>query len=84
MRVRLGAAVLRLVPMHVEVRDHSAIDELLFDELAGELDALLLVQLARDRELDLAGKLRVLALLAGLDLVPQRRAIIQTLRRAFG
>src|SRR3546814_1120015 len=35
-------------------------------ELAGELDALLLVQLARNRELDFAGKLRVLALLAGL------------------
>jgi hypothetical protein len=62
--------------MHIEVGDHAAFDELLFDELAGERDALLLVQLARNRELHLAGKLRVLALLAGLDLVPQASAIV--------
>src|SRR3546814_6012810 len=71
MRVRLGLAVLAHVPMHIEVGHHAAFDELLFDELAGELDALLLVQLARNRELDFAGKLRVLALLAGLHLVPR-------------
>src|SRR3546814_13515634 len=64
MRVRLGLAVLAHVPMHIEVGHHAAFDELLFDELAGELDALLLVQLARNRELDFAGKLPVLALLA--------------------
>ena len=45
-------------------------DELLFDEIAGEMDALLLVQLVRNRELHLAGKLRVLALLPCLDFVP--------------
>ena len=48
MGVRLWLAVLPHVPMHVHVRDHAAFDELLFDKLAGERDALLLVQLARD------------------------------------
>ena len=75
-RVRLGLAVLPHVPMHIEVGHHAAFDKLLFDEIAGELDALLLVQLARNRELDFARQLRVLALLAGLDLVPQGRAIV--------
>jgi hypothetical protein len=64
MRVRLGLAVLAHVPMHIEVRDHAAFDELLVHEIARELDALRLVQLARNRELNLAGKLRVLAFLA--------------------
>jgi hypothetical protein len=49
--------------MHVEVRDHPAINKLLLHEIARERDALLLVHFARDRELHLAGKLRVLALL---------------------
>src|SRR3546814_7162598 len=75
MRVRLGLAVLAHVPMHIEVGHHAAFDELLFDELAGELAALLLVQLARNRDIDFAGKLRVLALLAGLHPVPHGRAI---------
>src|SRR3546814_13230066 len=60
MRVRLGLAVLAHVPMHIEVGHHAAFDELLFDELARELDVLLLVQPALTRELTLAGKLRVL------------------------
>src|SRR3546814_11537588 len=44
MRVRLGLAVLAHVPMHIEVGHHAAFDELLFDDLAGELAALLLVR----------------------------------------
>ena len=83
MRVRLRAAVLRLVPMHVEVRDHSPADELLGHEIAGERDALLLVHLARNRELHFTSELRILALLARLHLVPQRGAVIQTLRCAL-
>src|SRR3546814_11196980 len=43
MRFRLGLAVLAHVPMHLAVGHHAAFDELLFDELAVELDALLLV-----------------------------------------
>src|SRR3546814_581904 len=70
MRVWLGLPVLSQVPMHVHVRDHAALDKLLFDKIAGEPDALFLVQLARNRELDFAGELRVLAFLARLDLVP--------------
>lgn len=62
--------------MHVHVCDHAAFDELLFDKLAGERDTLRLVQLARNRKLDLAGKLGVLAFLSRLDLVPQGRAIV--------
>src|SRR3546814_3029946 len=69
MRVRLGLPVLSPFPMYIHVRDHAAFDELLFDKIAGELDALLLVQLERNRELHLARQLRVLALLAGLNLV---------------
>src|SRR3546814_8029050 len=61
-RVGLGTAVLRLVPMHVQVRDHPAIDKLRLHEILRERDALLLVHLARNRELHLTGKLRVLAL----------------------
>src|SRR3546814_7417072 len=71
MRVRLWLPVLPHVPMHIHVRDHAAFHELLFDKLAGELDALLLVQLARNRELHLARQLRVLAFLSPFDLVPR-------------
>src|SRR3546814_16980768 len=70
MRVRLGLPVLAHAPMYIHVRDHAAFDELLFDTIAGELDALLLVQLARNRELPLARQLPVLALPAGLHPVP--------------
>jgi len=62
--------------MHVHVRDHAAIDKLLFHKVLRELDPLLLVHLARNRELHLTGKLRVLALLACLHLVPQGRAVV--------
>src|SRR3546814_8109440 len=41
MRVRLGLPVLAHVPMYIHVRDHAAFDELLFDKIAGELDAML-------------------------------------------
>src|SRR3546814_13720429 len=35
-RVGLGTAVLRLVPMHVQVRDHPAIDQLRLHEILRE------------------------------------------------
>src|SRR3546814_4778562 len=50
MRVRLGLPVLAHVPMYIHVRDHAAFDELLFDKIACEPAALLLVQLARRSE----------------------------------
>ena len=47
-RVRLGLAVLAHVPMHIEVRDHAAFDELLVHEIARQLDALRLIHFARN------------------------------------
>ena len=71
MSMRLGLAVGADIPMDIEIGDHALFDELGLDEVAGQLDALFLGQLARNGELDLARKLRVLALLGGLDRVPQ-------------
>jgi len=76
MRVGLGHPILAHVPMDIEVRDHAAFDKLLFDKFAGERDALHLIHFARNRELYLAGKLRVLPDLPRLDLVPQGRAVV--------
>jgi hypothetical protein len=70
--------------MHIEIGDHPAIHELARDERAGKRHALLPTQLARDRELDLARKLRILALLGRLDLVPRGFAIAQALGRTVG
>jgi len=56
--------------MHVKIGDHAAINELGLHEIAGKLDTIGLGRLARDGKLDLAGKLRVLALLERLDIVP--------------
>ena len=70
MRVRLRLPLRIKIPMHVKVCHHTAVDELNLDEVAGELHALLAVQLARQGELHLAGELRILALLGGLHLVP--------------
>src|SRR3546814_1773149 len=66
------------------IGDQAAFDELTLDELARERDPLLVRHLARDGELDLAGGLRILALLDRLDLVPQRFAVVQTLGRVLG
>src|SRR3546814_15953876 len=57
MRMRLGFAVDADVPMHVEIGDHAAFDELTLDELAREPYPLPVRHLARDGELDLAGEL---------------------------
>ena len=70
--------------MHVEVRHHAARDELALHEVARQGDAVRALHLARDRELHLARQLGVTALLAALDLVPQRRAVVQPFRRADG
>src|SRR3546814_12218952 len=78
MRMRLGFAVDADVPMHVEIGDHAAFDELTLDELARERDPLLVRPLARDGELDLAGELPLLALLDRLHLGPQRFAVVPT------
>ncbi len=64
--------------------DHYARRVLVGDKLAGERDALLLRQLARDGELDLPTELRVLSLLGRLDFVPQGLPGAQPLGRSGG
>ena len=59
-----------------EIDDHAAGDELFMGEAADELDLLPVVELARQAEGDLAGELGILALLGGLDGVPQALAIL--------
>ena len=83
MGVRLGQSVRPDVPVNVEVGDHAAIDHLALDKVAGQLDALRLVHLAGNGELDFAGELGVLTLLAGLDRVPKGGAVRQVLGRAI-
>ena len=56
--------------------DHATGGELRFREAADELDLLAKVELARQAESELAGKLGVVALLGGLDGVPQALAIL--------
>ena len=82
MGVRLGIAVAAKIPVHIDVGDHAAGDELLGHEVASEGDALLL-HLARDRELHLARELCVLTLLGRLDFVPEGLPVAQMLRRAL-
>ena len=75
MGMGLGHAVLGHIPMHIEVGDHASVDEFAPNEVAGEFDALSLCHLARNGELDLAGKLGVLADLERLDIVPEPLAV---------
>ena len=63
MGMGLGLAIRADVPMHIQIGDHAARDELAFDKVSRQIDALCLVQLARNGELDLAGQLGVLPLL---------------------
>ncbi|MCY1170356.1 hypothetical protein D9M73_104240 [compost metagenome] len=84
MRVRLRHAVGTDIPMHVQIGDHAAVDKLVAHEVAGERDALFLGHFSGNRELDLAGELRVDPLLGRFDLVPQLFAVGQMLRRALG
>ena len=84
MRVRLLIPACRAAPMHVQVRHHAVRHEPLTHKILRQPDRLGRGKLPRQRDLDLAGKLRVLAFLAGLDLVPQRRAVEQTRRRTIG
>ena len=50
--------------------------ELIADEVANQLAALWLGQFDRQRDLDLAGELCILAPLGGLDLVPEAGAVV--------
>ena len=83
MGMGFGHAVLGHVPMHIEIGDHAPIHELRLHEVAGQFDALSLGHLARKGEFDLAGKLRVLADLERLDIVPKPFAVAPRLRRVL-
>ena len=76
MGVRFGEPIGSHIPVHIEIGDHAAIDELALHEVARQFDAVGLVHLARDGELDLARELRVLSLLGGLDVIPQPFAVM--------
>ena len=75
-RMRLRTTILGSIPMHIEVRDHPAIHKLALHEIAREQNSLIAAHLPWHREFDLPGKLRVLALLTCLHLVPERGAIL--------
>jgi hypothetical protein len=70
MGMGFGHAVFADIPVYIEIGDHAPIHEFGLHEVAGQLDALRLTHLARDGELDLAGKLGVLADFERLDIVP--------------
>ena len=78
MRPRQAVRAHRLV--HVEIRDHPAGHELLLHVGPHQLDVVGIRELARQRQLDLARQLRVLAPLERLDLVPQQLAIGEPVR----
>ena len=67
-----------------QVGHHAAPDEFLPDEAPHQLEPLLARQLAGQRHLDLAGELGILALLGGLDGVPQLGAVLYPLGRVVG
>ena len=71
-------------PMHVEVGHHPARHEFALHELPRQRDAFGLAQLLRDGELDFTRHLRVLALLAEFNRVPQLRTIGHPRRRTLG
>lgn len=83
MGMRLRQPVGADVPMHVQIGDHAARHELVAHEVTGQLDPLCFGHLTRDRELDFARQLRVLAQLDRLDLVPQGFPVVETFRRVF-
>lgn len=84
MGVGLGPAVFADVPMDIEVGDHALGDKFPFDEIPRQFDALAFVQFARNRELDLAGELGVLAFLGGFDRVPKRFTFPERIGNALG
>src|SRR3546814_12506621 len=75
MGMGFGESVGPDVPMDIEVGDHACINELALHKVAGKLDALRLDHLAGACELDLAGELRILAFLYGLDIIPKLLAV---------
>lgn len=69
--------------MHIQIGDHALIDKLQLREVAGKFDALRLTHLAWNDELDPTRKLRVLAYLERLHIVPEPFAVGPLLRCAI-
>ncbi len=79
--MRLGTAILCPVPMHIEIGDHALADKLSLNKVARQFDALRLAEFTRQGKLHFAGKLRILADLERLDIVPKPFAVPPGLRR---
>ena len=83
MGMGLGFAIGADVPMHIEVGDHAARDELALDKIPRQFDALFLIHLARNGELHLTDQLGVLPLLGHLDRIPQTFALMEFFGSVF-
>ena len=70
--------------MNIEVGDHAARYKLASNKIARQRDAICLVHLPWNRELNIAGKLRVLANLACLDSIPKCLTVCEPFRRTLG
>ncbi|CAB3802576.1 hypothetical protein LMG28614_05647 [Paraburkholderia ultramafica] len=77
----IAAAVGR---MHREIRDHALRYEFLRHKRAHQVDALRVGQFMRQRQLDVAGELRVAAFFNALDGVPELYPIAHPFRRIVG
>ncbi len=72
----VGVRVASVAAVVGDVGHHAGGHELIADEVANQLAALWLGQFDRQRDLDLAGELFILAPLGGLDLVPEAGAVV--------
>jgi hypothetical protein len=70
--------------VNTDIGHHSFADELVLDEGPDQLDLLLLGQLPWEGNFDLAGELRIPALLRPLDHVPERLSIERPRRGVVG
>lgn len=84
MGMGLRHPVLANVPMQIEISDHAPIDEFGLREVAGKHDALRLRHLARNGELDFAGKLCVFTHLECFHIVPKPFAVAPRLGGVLG
>ena len=76
MRVVIAVVARRLRRVYRDIDRVAPSHELLAGKIFHEADVLLVRQLVRQRHFDLAGKLRVLAVLGSLGMVPKRIAVI--------
>ena len=80
----VGVGVVRIVEVDAEVRDHALGDEFALDEVAEQRDLFGAGELDGQADFDLARDLGILALLRGLDRVPQALAVEYPVGCAIG